>query len=605
MLTLNIVVAAALAAQVHPRELMALLAWTVTVLVAMSLVLLVVDPASAVSTPDRPGIFIPGELYGVFSHKVSLGTYAAIALLVLLFSPEDFPSPLTRWGSILICTVGLLFSNSASSIVALAVASALLAATRRFPGGRAAMFGATVFVVVAISIALPFVDASSVAQAFGRPPTLTGRTSFWSARPGLHHGAPLLRLRLCRLLRPDPYSRVWDLWAAAEWFFTPNFHNSALDVTIALGFVGLAAYLAAAPDREPGPWQPQPRGERRASRRRHRPRRGRLGDRLPAHAPQRAADRPALLCLPGRRAALCHDRLGGRRTMSATQPAFARSGEEMTPPATLADRAKHTVLRKVVDRLRPLAYRRGAGGIRCLTFHYLFDHERERADRLFRALKREGDFVTTAELLAALEGAPPRSERLLHLSIDDGFQNIAAVAHPILKRLGIPYSLMVCPSFVGGGAEALDRFRRNARYARPLPLADWDALARLAADGVEIGAHTLTHRELSRLSGDELREEIAAPKAIIERRLGRPCTSFAWPFGRSTAMSEEGLAIAHEAGYRAVFSSLRGTLEPGRGVPVYLPRHHFEPSWPLDTVVYYATRAEPVFAPQPLAGHGR
>ena len=32
--------------------------------------------------------------------------------------------------------------------------------------------------------------------------------------------------------------------AAAEWFFTPNFHNSALDVTIALGFVGLAAYLA-------------------------------------------------------------------------------------------------------------------------------------------------------------------------------------------------------------------------------------------------------------------------------------------------------------------------------------------------------------------------
>jgi hypothetical protein len=148
--------------------------------------------------------------------------------------------------------------------------------------------------------------------------------------------------------------------------------------------------------------------------------------------------------------------------MSATQPAFARSGEEMTPPATLADRAKRTVLRKVVDRLRPLAYRRGAGGIRCLTFHYLFDHERERADRLFRALKREGDFVTTAELLAALEGAPARSERLLHLSIDDGFENIAAVAHPILKGLGIPYSLMVCP----GLAAAAPR-RSTASAATP------------------------------------------------------------------------------------------------------------------------------------------
>ncbi|HEX8167205.1 MAG TPA: polysaccharide deacetylase family protein [Beijerinckiaceae bacterium] len=281
---------------------------------------------------------------------------------------------------------------------------------------------------------------------------------------------------------------------------------------------------------------------------------------------------------------------------------YARSGDEMTPPATFKERAKRTVLRKVIDRVRPLAYRRSEGGIRCLTFHYLFGHERERARRLFAALKREGDFVTTAELLAALAGAPVRG-RLFHLSADDGFENVATVAHPILKDLGIPYSLMVCPAFVGADPEALDAFRRNARYARLLPLADWDALRRLSADGVEIGAHTLTHRELSALSGDELAAEIAAPKTIIEERLGRPCTSFAWPFGRRSAMSEEALRLADAAGYRAVFSSVRGTLAPSEGVPRYLPRHHFEPSWPLDTVLYYATRAEPAFAPEPL-GHG-
>ncbi|HEX8665400.1 MAG TPA: polysaccharide deacetylase family protein [Beijerinckiaceae bacterium] len=285
-----------------------------------------------------------------------------------------------------------------------------------------------------------------------------------------------------------------------------------------------------------------------------------------------------------------------------TRLAYARSGDEMTPPATLKERAKRIVLRKVVDRMRPLAYRRSEGGIRCLTFHYLFGHERERAHRLFSALKREGDFVTTEEMLAALDGAPVRG-RLFHLSVDDGFENIAAVAHPILKDLGIPYSLMVCPAFVGADDKGLDAFRRNARYARPLRLADWDALARLAADGVEIGAHTLTHRELSRLSGDELAEEIAAPKEVIEARLGKPCTSFAWPFGRRSAMSEEALRLAQAAGYRAIFSSVRGTLMPGEGAPRYLPRHHFEPSWPLDTVLYYATRAEPAFTPEPL-GHG-
>jgi peptidoglycan/xylan/chitin deacetylase (PgdA/CDA1 family) len=282
--------------------------------------------------------------------------------------------------------------------------------------------------------------------------------------------------------------------------------------------------------------------------------------------------------------------------------AYARSGDEMTPPATLKERAKRAVLRKIVDRVRPFAYRRSVGGVRCLTFHYLFEHERERAHRLFSALKREGDFVTTDELLAALDGTPARG-RLFHLSADDGFENVATVAHAVLKGLGIPYNLMVCPAFVGAGPETLDAFRRNARYAKALPLANWDQLKRLAAEGVEIGAHTLTHRELSGLSGDELADEITAPKRVIEERLGKPCTSFAWPFGRRSAMSEEALRLAGAAGYRAVFSSVRGTLAPGGGVPCYLPRHHFEPSWPLDTVLYYATRAEPVFAPEPLAGH--
>src|SRR5918912_1754311 len=103
-------------------------------------------------------------------------------------------------------------------------------------------------------------------------------------------------------------------------------------------------------------------------------------------------------------------------------PAYARSGDEMTPPSTLKERAKRIVLRKVVDRVRPLAYRRSEGGIRCLTFHYLFGHERERARRLFAALKREGDFVTTGEMLAVLDRARGPRERLVPPSLDHGFE---------------------------------------------------------------------------------------------------------------------------------------------------------------------------------------
>lgn len=273
----------------------------------------------------------------------------------------------------------------------------------------------------------------------------------------------------------------------------------------------------------------------------------------------------------------------------------------MTPPFGLRDRAKRLVLRGILDRVRPLAYRRARHTLRCLTFHYLFPEEREHATRLFEALKGEGDFITTAELLALLDGPSQPVGRLFHLSVDDGFENVAFEAHPILQSAGIPYTLMVCPSFVGATSEGQDLFSRNARYAKRLPIATWDTLAALVRDGVEIGGHTLTHREVSRLPPTDLTMEIAGCKTAIETRLGSQCTSFAWPFGRASAMSEAALQVTADAGYRAVFSSIRGSLSPGAGVPRYLPRHHFEPGWPIATTLYYATRAEPLFATSPLA----
>lgn len=288
-------------------------------------------------------------------------------------------------------------------------------------------------------------------------------------------------------------------------------------------------------------------------------------------------------------------------SMPGLSPAYATSAEAMTPPAGLSDRVKRLILRGIMDRIRPLAYERTSDTVRCLTFHYLFPQEREHATRSFAALKREGDFITTAELVSLVDGSSRRRGRLFHLSVDDGFENIASQAHPILREAGIPYALMVCPAFIEKPADACETFRRNARYARPLPLADWATLAGLARENVEIGAHTLTHREVSQLSEDELDAEIAGCRAAVEARLPGDCTSFAWPFGRTTSMSERALARARASGYRAIFSSVRGSLQAGEGMPRYLPRHHFEPGWPISTVVYYATRAERRFVPPPLA----
>ncbi len=52
---------------------------------------------------------------------------------------------------------------------------------------------------------------------------------------------------------------------------------------------------------------------------------------------------------------------------------------------------------------------------------------------------------------------------------------------------------------------------------------------------MDFGAHGVTHRDLTQIEGDLLADEVLRPKAMIEERLARLVTSFAAPFGRSSA----------------------------------------------------------------------
>src|SRR5262245_24852483 len=63
----------------------------------------------------------------------------------------------------------------------------------------------------------------------------------------------------------------------------------------------------------------------------------------------------------------------------------------------------------------------------------------------------------------------------------------------------------------------------------------WSQLSELSSAGIEIGAHTRSHRDLRRLSTPEARDEIAGSRAEIEDRLGRSVESFAYPFGYASS----------------------------------------------------------------------
>jgi len=113
--------------------------------------------------------------------------------------------------------------------------------------------------------------------------------------------------------------------------------------------------------------------------------------------------------------------------------------------------------------------------------------------------------------------------------------------------------------------------------ARPVARASHRALTseeavRLAeGDLVEIGAHTVTHPVLARLSVVEQRREIGQSKARLEAMLGHEVVSFAYPHGSSTpetaaSVGEAGFACACSSHPDAVFRGVDRFQLPRLGV---------------------------------------
>ena len=158
--------------------------------------------------------------------------------------------------------------------------------------------------------------------------------------------------------------------------------------------------------------------------------------------------------------------------------------------------------------------------------------------------------------------------RLAFLTFDDGYRDNGDIARPLLEAHGFRGLFFVMPPFVDGGAtlswpRVEDRVREHPEVMRSLT---WDTVEDMAAAGHEFGSHTLTHRALPELDGEELRQELLDSRRRVASRTGR-CTSLAYPFGLWT---QHVLAAAADAGYSFAFTLPYGA-QPSAG-PLCIPR---------------------------------
>lgn len=84
-----------------------------------------------------------------------------------------------------------------------------------------------------------------------------------------------------------------------------------------------------------------------------------------------------------------------------------------------------------------------------------------------------------------------------------------------------------------------------------------------STDLVEIGAHTVDHPMLSALPLDAQRQQIVASKRSLEYLLGKPVTSFSYPYGARSCYTQDTVRLVREAGYASACSNFPGQARAG------------------------------------------
>lgn len=158
-------------------------------------------------------------------------------------------------------------------------------------------------------------------------------------------------------------------------------------------------------------------------------------------------------------------------------------------------------------------------------------------------------FVTLAQLVEEGVGEPPPGFAVV--TFDDGMRNNHSVALPILRELGIPATVFVTIDFIAGSSPWVGAGGDGA-------MLDEDELRALLREGWELGAHTMTHADLSELDYDHCRREIGQSRESLERSFGVTIKTLAYPFGR---YGPAALAAARDSGLQAAVTTGSGSWE--------------------------------------------
>ena len=233
--------------------------------------------------------------------------------------------------------------------------------------------------------------------------------------------------------------------------------------------------------------------------------------------------------------------------------------------------------------------------------------------------------ISMSEFIEALDNRKNLPKNSVMVTFDDGFEDNYRNAYPILKELDIPATFFVATDYIGKSetiwyerlAYFFNRVNTHEIYIKELNLTfslnennnlphyenlieqlkiindsqrskilhtlyqeygdpylnipanedklskfmTWEQLKEMSKNNMTIASHSHTHPILSMLPQEKLHTELSVSKKIIEKNLGTPVNSIAYPDGQEESFSK---AVRNEVvanNYKAGFSFMPGVCD--------------------------------------------
>lgn len=143
-----------------------------------------------------------------------------------------------------------------------------------------------------------------------------------------------------------------------------------------------------------------------------------------------------------------------------------------------------------------------------------------------------------------------KNKKYVILTFDDGYEDNYTLLFPMLKKFSFKAVIFMVTGKKENTWDYLDE-------GRTFPLLERTQILEMSKYGIEFGAHTMNHVDLTKVDIAEAKQEIEGSRQALESIIGKKVNAFAYPYG---SVNETVKELVKKAGFKYGIATVVGPL---------------------------------------------